>query len=229
MRWVYVVAHPEATHHVERRVGGWFDSALTTRGRVDAQAIAERLRELIPPAARVELYSSDLRRTVETASPIASVFGVDAVLLPELREKSYGIAGGLPQSWLDERFVPPPATGERLDHDEGIEGAETKLEWVTRVYRGMDRVRAGTAEHQVIVTHGGSLSWVVAAWLGLPVAACAHAAFRSSAGGITVLGEDDRFHNRTLHTLNDVDHLVTTPLPWVSGYSRGRPDSGSGG
>ncbi|WP_206793417.1 histidine phosphatase family protein [Amycolatopsis sp. MtRt-6] len=208
MRRLYVVTHPEATHHVAGRVGGWFDSRLTARGRVHATAIAARLRELVPPAATIELYSSDLRRAAETAAPIARRFGVDAVLVPDLREKSYGVAGGRPQAWLDERFVPPPATGERLDHDEGVEGAETKLEWVTRVYRAVGRIRSGTAEHQVAVTHGGSLSWVVAAWLGLPVEACAYASFRASAGGITVLAEDDRFHNRTLHTLNDTGHLA---------------------
>lgn len=208
MRRVYVVTHPEATHHVEGRVGGWFDSALTARGRLHAGAVAARLHDLVPRAARIALYSSDLRRTVETAAPIASLFGVEPTLVHDLREKSYGVAGGRPQSWLDERFVPPPATGERLDHDEGIEGAETKLEWITRVYRAMDRIRSAGEEHQVVVTHGGSLSWVVAAWLGLPVAACAYASFRASAGGITVLHEDDRFRNRTLHTLNDTSHLI---------------------
>jgi hypothetical protein len=58
--------------------------------------------------------------------------------------------------WLDERFVPPPASGE----------------------------------HQVVVTHGSSLSWVIAAWIGLPIPPCAHASFRSK------------------HTLNDTGHLV---------------------
>ncbi|GAB3133242.1 histidine phosphatase family protein [Amycolatopsis stemonae] len=208
MRWVYVVTHPEATHHVENRVGGWFDSALTARGRLHAGAVAARLYELVPRTARIALYSSDLRRAVETASPIARLFDVEPTLVRDLREKSYGQASGRSQAWLDERFVPPPATGERLDHDEGIEGAETKLEWVTRVYRAVDGIRAAAGEHQVVVTHGGSLSWVVAAWLGLPVTACAYASFRASAGGITVLHEDDRFGNRTLHTLNDTSHLI---------------------
>ncbi|WP_293786059.1 hypothetical protein [uncultured Aeromicrobium sp.] len=27
MRMLYVVTHPEATHHVERRVGGWYGMA----------------------------------------------------------------------------------------------------------------------------------------------------------------------------------------------------------
>ena len=33
MKTLYVVTHPEATHHVERVVGGQFDSDLTATGR----------------------------------------------------------------------------------------------------------------------------------------------------------------------------------------------------
>ncbi len=29
MRRIYVITHPEATHHVENRVGGWYDSDLS--------------------------------------------------------------------------------------------------------------------------------------------------------------------------------------------------------
>lgn len=207
MRWIYVVAHPEATHHVDDLVGGWYDSELTDLGHQQAEAIASRLRELVPTDAEIELYTSDLKRTAQTAEPIAKLFGVEAMPVEGLREKSYGVAGGRPQAWLDERFVPPPHEGERLDHDEGIEGGETKLQWVTRVYRAMEQIRSSQAEHQVVVTHGGSMSWIIGAWLGLPITACAYAAFRSSSGGITLLREDDFFHNRYLHTLNDVSHL----------------------
>lgn len=205
---IYVVTHPEATHHVDGLVGGWYDSALTPRGVIHAHAIAARLRELIPPGPIPALYTSDLARTTETARPIAEIFDVEPVLLPDLREKSYGVAGGHPQAWLDTYFAPPPPTGERLDHDEGIEGAETKLEWVTRVYRAMDRITSDSKEHRIVVTHGGSLSWVVAAWQRLPISACAHVAYRVDPGSITVLEQDDVFHNRTLRTLGDLGHIL---------------------
>jgi broad specificity phosphatase PhoE len=41
---IYVVTHPEATHHIEDRVGGWFESELTVEGHVHAARIAEALR-----------------------------------------------------------------------------------------------------------------------------------------------------------------------------------------
>ncbi|MDQ3527224.1 MAG: histidine phosphatase family protein, partial [Actinomycetota bacterium] len=115
MRDIYVAAHPEATHHTEGLVGGWYDSELTPRGRQHAAAIAAAIRRLVPDGARAELFSSDLRRTAQTAQTIGTALNGGPVLLPDLREKSYGQAGGRPQAWLDERFVPPPAAGERMN------------------------------------------------------------------------------------------------------------------
>ncbi len=204
---IYVVTHPEATHHVDGLVGGWYDSALTRRGVVHAHAIAARLWDLVPLGSVPALYTSDLARTTETAGPIAEVFDVEPTLLSDLREKPTELRVR-PQEWLDAHFVAPPAVGERLDHDEGIEGAETKLECVTRVYRAMDRITADNTEHRIVVTHGGSLSWVIAAWQRLPISACAYVAYRAGPGSITVLEQDDVFHNRTLHTLGDLGHLT---------------------
>ncbi|WSD54953.1 phosphoglycerate mutase family protein [Streptomyces albidoflavus] len=111
MRTLYVVTHPEATHHVEGVVGGWHDSELTAAGTRAAARAARALRSRIPPEAEVELYSSDLRRCRQTAEPVAALLGLRPVWDPRLREKSYGEAEGRPQAWLDRRFVPPRPPG----------------------------------------------------------------------------------------------------------------------
>ena len=96
MRRLYVVTHPEAAHHLSGEVGGWSDTALTERGLRQADAVAARIRELVPADAAVELHSSDLTRTVQTAEAIGGLFGVRPALLPGLREKSHGVAEGHP-------------------------------------------------------------------------------------------------------------------------------------
>lgn len=207
MRTLYVVTHPEATHHVEGVVGGWHDSRLTPAGVRAAGAIARALRARIPEGAEVELFSSDLLRTVRTAEEVAGVFGVRPVLDRRLREKSYGVAGGRPQEWLDRRFVPPPAVGERMDHDEGVEGAETKGACARRVYAAMDEILERPCERQIVVTHGGSLTFVVASWIGMPVESAGYASFRAPSGSVTTLREDDFFHNRQVVGLGDTRHL----------------------
>ncbi|WUM85250.1 histidine phosphatase family protein [Nocardia salmonicida] len=207
MRKIYVVTHPEATHHLERLVGGWYDSELTPAGSVVATAAADELRARIPADVGVELYSSDLRRTAQTAAAIGAGLGVEPILDARLREKSYGEAGGRPQRWLDDRFVAPPLVGERMRHDEGIPGAETKEVFAQRIYAAMDSIVASTCRHQVIVTHGGSLTFVVAAWIAMPIESAGYAAFHATPGGITELREDDFFHNRQVFRLDDTGHL----------------------
>lgn len=207
MRRLLVVTHPEAEHHRAGLVGGWFDSALTDRGHEQARAVAARVRELVPEGAEVGLWSSDLRRTRQTADAIGGLLGVAPVLLPGLREKSYGAAEGRPQAWLDARFVPPPATGNRLDHHEGIEGAETRRQFGTRVCAAVEEVLASPWAHSVVVTHGFALTFVVAAWIGMPLEAAGRVNFRTSSGGISVLEEDEFFANRTVVRLDDTSHL----------------------
>ncbi|KQS66986.1 phosphoglycerate kinase [Modestobacter sp. Leaf380] len=207
MSTVYVVTHPEASHHTDGLVGGWFDSTLTTRGHRQAESIARRLVELLE-GRQTTLYSSTLTRTLQTAAPIGERLGVEVVELADLREKSYGVAGGRPQRWLDERFIFPPEVGERMAHDEGIEGAETKLQWVTRAYRALEEIERDGAEQRVVVTHAGTANWVIAAWLRLPVEACSYAHFELGSGGITTLVDGGPFGNRTLRSLDDRAHLI---------------------
>jgi probable phosphoglycerate mutase len=204
---LYVVTHPEATHHVEGVVGGWHDSQLTPVGIRAAVSIARALRAQVPDGAEVEVFSSDLQRTLRTAEGVAELFGVKLILDRRLREKSYGAAEGRPQEWLDRRFVPPPAVGERMEHDEGVEGSETKAAWARRIYEAMDEILQKPCEHQIVVTHGGSLTFVVASWIKMPIESVDYASFRAPSGSITTLREDDFFHNRQVVSLGDARHL----------------------
>jgi len=172
-----------------------------------AISIAEVLRARIPTGSEVEVISSDLRRAQRTAEEVGSLFGVAPILDRRLREKSYGEAEGRSQEWLDQRFVPPPAVGDRMEHDEGVRGAETKRVFAQRVYATMDEIMRRPCEHQIITTHGGALTFVVAAWIKMPIESVGHVNFRASSGSITTLCEDDYFHNRQVVSLGDVHHL----------------------
>ena len=101
MRTLWVVTHPEATHHLDDLVGGWFNSSLTEVGRAHAELIAGELRRRIPPTDDVSLHSSDLRRTLETAWAIGREFTLEPLSDPDLprevlrrsREPPAGVAG----------------------------------------------------------------------------------------------------------------------------------------
>jgi len=56
MRNVYVVAHAQSLHHIERRVGGWYDTSLTDLGREQAEKTGRFLKSAID-SADVRLFS----------------------------------------------------------------------------------------------------------------------------------------------------------------------------
>ena len=203
MRDLYVVTHTEAQHHVDDLVGGWYDSSLTERGRRQAAAVADRLAGLIDAMPRI--VSSDLARTRETAEAIAAAFGTDFSSMSDLREMSQGSGEGKPRAWFDKRFTAAPENN-RLDH-RSYEDGETKREMMTRIYRAMDEIFQEDAPVQVIVTHGFAMTFVVAAWVKMPLEAAGYINVRATSGGISHLQEDDFFRNRQIRFLNDARHL----------------------
>ena len=63
---IFVVTHTEATHHLENKVGGWYDSDLTYRGSREADTVAEHLAALICPG---EVPTCDVRLRLRLQSP----------------------------------------------------------------------------------------------------------------------------------------------------------------
>ena len=204
MSTLYVATHAEATHHVEHRVGGWYDSELTPRGREHAERMAIALRSALAPDTLV--YTSDLRRTLQTAEPIARAFATLPRSNPDLREMSCGVAEGRPSGWLEERIVMPPREGNRLDH-RICDGAETRREVATRIYRFMHGLLEALPPSAVIVTHGGALTYVVSAFLGVPIEALGRVRYGANAGGLTRLEFDPEWGDRKLVSLNETAHL----------------------
>lgn len=213
MRELYVVTHPEATHVVDGLVGGWYDSDLTPQGAEQAQRIAGALAVRLRPAERALLVSSDLRRTRRTAEAAAARLDEDLVLDPGLREQSYGAAEGLPVGTVG--FMPPPVGGDRLRHHDGVEGSETRLDVATRVYAAVDRVAAAGAERAVIVTHGGAATFVIAAWIGMPLASVGAVKFKVAPGSISVL-RDDNSGDRQVLSLSETGHLEGGSAPMAA-------------
>jgi len=205
MKTIVVVSHAQSQHHVDKVVGGWHDTGLTDLGKKQAQLTADKIKEILP-TRDVKIYSSDLKRAYETAEVISAAIEIPIVSSEALREISYGEAEGKPQAWLDERFVPPPKSGNRMDHSV-CEGAESRKSFAERIYRIMDEIYSTDFSSNVVVSHGFALTFIVSWWIGLPKekADCVH--FASSSAGITVLVEDDRFHNRGVKYLNNIDHL----------------------
>jgi len=67
-RPIWLTRHGESVFNVEDRVGG--DSVLSPRGREYAVQLAERVREKFTDIEELDVWTSTLRRTVQTARPL---------------------------------------------------------------------------------------------------------------------------------------------------------------
>ncbi|ANH39680.1 Putative phosphoserine phosphatase 2 [Nocardioides dokdonensis FR1436] len=215
MRTLHLVTHPEATHVVDGLVGGWYDADLTERGRVQAEAVAgelaTRLRPALEAGERVAVASSDLLRCRRTAELVAAGLGrasgrsIPVELDEGLREQSYGAAEGRPVGTFTQQ--PPRAGIDPLRHRDGVPGSETRLEVATRVHAVVHRLCAGPAEHLVVVTHGGAATYVVTAWIGMPLDSVGSVRFVAPPGSISTLREDATTGDRRVEVLGDRRHL----------------------
>lgn len=91
---IYLVRHGEAAAH-------WHESddpGLSARGREQAEEAARLLRERIDPAIR--LVSSPMRRTRETAKPLAMALEADVSIVEPFREIPTPVELAGRQEWL---------------------------------------------------------------------------------------------------------------------------------
>jgi len=108
---IYLLRHGETVWNVERRLQGQKDSPLTTRGIVQARALARLLGELIEDPAAFTLVASPLGRTWQTAVIVAEALGLDSQAIrfePRLKEHHFGqwegltwgeVESGVPDLW----------------------------------------------------------------------------------------------------------------------------------
>jgi len=205
MRNVYVVTHAQSLHHIEKRVGGWYDTSLTDLGREQAEKTGRFLKSAIG-LTDVRLFSSDLKRAAETAEIIGEHLRKPVTLDSRLREMSYGEAEGEPQSWFDDRIEPRPADGNRLDH-RVYTGAESRFELGERVSAALADILGKGARDAVIVSHGFASTFLIMAWMKVPADHMDYCNFSAKPGCVTMLNEDDLFGSRSLSYLCSTAHL----------------------
>ena len=152
MPTLHFIRHGETDWNVGRRVQGTTDVPLSARGREQAEELAERLAGQ-PIGA---IYSSDLRRALETARPLAARLGLDVIVDPILRERNFGAFEGLYDSEVDALLEDPHVFWRDADTrpDEG----ESRREVWSRVTGFVDRLLENPpADEIAIVSHGGPI------------------------------------------------------------------------
>jgi broad specificity phosphatase PhoE len=159
---ILLARHGESDWNVELRWQGHADRPLTRRGRAQADALADRL-ETYPLAA---IYSSDLRRALDTARTVADRHGIDVVTRGDLREVDVGSWSGRTRAELESRFPEQIARWE--NGAKGWDDGESYEQMAARIIRAVGEIATEhPGDHVLVVSHGGSVRAVHAHALGM--------------------------------------------------------------
>jgi len=155
---IWFIRHGETAWNAQHRLQGWTDIPLNETGRQQAGQLAARLALEVARAPFAALYSSPLRRAVQTARPAAERLGLAIQSEPGLRERGFGVLEGL--AYEDMARLAPKATAvwRRRDPDEPLEGGESLGQFQTRIITTAQTIaRRHRGERILAVTHGGAL------------------------------------------------------------------------
>jgi broad specificity phosphatase PhoE len=162
---VYLARHGESDWNAVDRFQGHSDRPLTELGRQQAELLAE---DLAGAAALSAIYSSPLRRALETAAIVGARLGLVPVELEGLREVDVGSWAGLSRTEVEQRY--PEAFRHWLDGGEGWEDGESYTAMAARVLETVRAIaRAHPDDELLVVSHGGPIRAVQAAADGMDV------------------------------------------------------------
>jgi 2,3-bisphosphoglycerate-dependent phosphoglycerate mutase len=118
--------HSTTTDNENGIATGWFEGELSERGREQARQLGERRRDDDLTA----VFTSDLRRAVDTAAIAFDGSGIPVLQDWRLRECDYGALNGMPTSRLDDERA------RRID--EPFPGGESYRQVVERMRAFLD-------------------------------------------------------------------------------------------
>ena len=151
-------ARPEDYEHgYPRRLSGWHDVPLGVAGRGEAALLARRLQQedLASP-----IYSSPLRRAMQTAETIAQQTALEIADAPQLQEIYCGEVEGQLLEQVQQRYpVHWTANLRQDDPDFRWPGGESYREFRTRCLACIEEIAARHESRRVaVVTHAGVIS-----------------------------------------------------------------------
>lgn len=207
---LFIVRHADAIPGEDEIIpsGIYDDLPLSRTGREQAQILAERLSGLSFDA----MYSSPLRRCLETSEPLAERKGMIPTIADGLKEIKLGNIRPLPEDGhdlaaltiaLQERLLEIVRIAGETGYWDAIPDSEQSAAFRMRVVETLDEIASKhMGERILIFTHGGVINAYIAEVLGLKK----DFFFPSANTSITIVRASAK--HRVLYVLNDIGHIM---------------------
>lgn len=158
-----LMRHGESEWNLLGKWTGWTDVSLTDKGRADAKKMGELVRDIKFDG----IYTSRLKRSIETMQAVTSVSLTDvpaSVPVAELNERDYGDYTGLNKWEVKDKLGEEKFNAIRRGYDEPIPNGETLHDVYNRVVpwylkEVVPQLLAG--KNILFVAHGNSIRALV--------------------------------------------------------------------
>lgn len=157
MTELIIVRHGETNLNRAGSFQGQIDEPLNERGHAQAQRLAERLS-----GERFDVvYSSDLKRALQTAEPVARQLAQTITPILGLREQHFGELEGMTLTAVKEQFPGLWDTWLLHQADFAVPGGESVRQFSQRVLQSVWSLSERHAgQRLLVVAHGGVLDMV---------------------------------------------------------------------
>lgn len=202
MARIILVRHGKTDWNRELRIqGGSSDTPLNEEGRKQAENLALRLSQRSIKA----IYSSPLKRALETAQIIARHHSLEVVVEKSLREVEAGKLEGATAAELGMKF------SELLTRDgvsKRVPGGESLADLQQRSWNFIQQINRKYADGEhIIVSHYFAILTIICSALAIPISRVTR--FRLSTGCINIINLDEK--EARLELLNDTGYLAQFP------------------
>ena len=164
---IFLIRHGQTRWNVEGRYQGDKDIELTATGVRQAELAAAYLSR----ANFSNIYSSPLRRAVDTAVIINGKRGLEIKVMEDLKEISFGRWEGLRFADIDSRYHGDYQKWLEDPYNNSPTGGENFKELSARTVSAVDSIVAGNRDGSSIalVSHGGVILSLLVHWLQIPL------------------------------------------------------------
>ncbi len=194
---LYLVRHGQSVANVKKRLQGQTHGELTTTGKKEIIALAERVSNFNID----HLISSDLRRAYETAEAVAKRSNLEFSTIPDVREWNIGVLDGKPHhAWVEIRNTSDIA--EELITPQGGESLNDLRDRTHAFLENM--VKRYDGQTIMVVCHGDFIRACLRILLGLSFSEAS--AYRPQNASYTIL-ERHQQEDWTLKAFSIDEHL----------------------
>lgn len=153
----WIIRHGETDWNTTRRLQGWTDIELNSRGIRQAEVLSHYLANGFFSHPPDHIYSSDLQRAYFTAQTVADRFNLKVAQIHGLRERHYGILEGKHWTDLKDRDLQRQC-GSAIELSETEHKAESLGVFYARIRETLLTI---AQQHQgqtvLLFSHGGAI------------------------------------------------------------------------